>query len=73
MGTWLKTTESPFTREMCSMATTKRIESSSLCWTAGKGLSALLTYVGERETWGELGSDCQKRDDAYRLFPGFRL
>ena len=30
-ATWLKTTGSPFTREMCSMAGRKRNESSSLC------------------------------------------
>ena len=34
MGTWLKTTESSFTREMCSMAEPDRFKSSSLCWTA---------------------------------------
>jgi hypothetical protein len=38
-ATWLKTTESPFTREMCSMASRKRNESSSLCWMA-RGVSA---------------------------------
>ena len=54
MGTWLKTTESPFTREMCSMDNTKMIEGSTLRWTARKGLSALLAVYGgvrERETW----------------------
>ena len=39
-ATWLKTTESPFTREMCSMASRKRDESSSLGWMARR-VSAL--------------------------------
>jgi hypothetical protein len=48
MGTWLRTTESSFTREMCSMASGKRNKSSALCWMARR-LGALLTCVGERE------------------------
>ena len=31
---WQKTTESPFTREMCSMASRKRNEGWSLRWMA---------------------------------------
>ena len=46
MATWPTTTESPFTREMRSMSSTKRIEKSSVYWTARR-LNALLTCVSE--------------------------
>ena len=69
MATWLKTTESSFTREMCSMASRKRNKSSSLYWMARR-LSALLAGLcEEKRGCGVL--PYQKRDDAYRLFPGF--
>lgn len=67
MGTWLKTTESPLTREMCSMKDEMR--ASRYSGRRGGAMWLLSCVVRERrgESWGPY----RKRDDAYRLFPGF--